>query len=237
MEDQTEQIRLLKEQLAAKNEELQTCQEELAVAKESMSSIESQLRTVRLESEVEKLRAVEQLRQHGDVEIQLLQADKDKEIARISVETDQLKSLNKTLMEEVRQLREQEQVGYKVVDHWEGLAAEDEPQDRVSNIPLPAQESQTIGDSSPLVILPSMDAPMLQSSVEVESTHSHVESTHSTTSKSPEVMQQVTELLQAQRDMMAAQIKKQLRLIICSTFKDVCWRRDLQRGWQLGEMV
>ena len=97
MEDQTEEIRLLKEQLAAKNEELRTGQEELTVAKESMSSLESQLHTVRLKSEVDKLRAVEQLRQHGDGERQLLQAGKDEEIMRISMDTDQLKSLNKAL--------------------------------------------------------------------------------------------------------------------------------------------
>jgi hypothetical protein len=52
-----------------------------------------------------------------------------------------------------------------------------------------------------------MDAPMLQPSVDTESTHSNVQSIHSMASNSSEVMQQVTELLQAQRDMMAAQIK------------------------------
>ena len=124
------------------------------------------------------------------------------------------------LQEDVRQLRKQEQVGDKVVDHSEGPTAEAEPQDRIANIPLPAQESQTSGDSPLLVVLPSTDAPMLQPHVEVESTHSVVKSTHSvvksthsTASNSPEVVQQLTELLQAQKDMIAAQILKQRRLI------------------------
>jgi hypothetical protein len=65
-DDATEQIRLLTEQLAAAHEETWTCKEELASTKESVSMLESQLRTIRLEAEVDKLRTVEQVRLHGD---------------------------------------------------------------------------------------------------------------------------------------------------------------------------
>lgn len=77
MEDDSEQIRLLNEQLAAAKEETRMYREELASVKEKASSLESQLHTVRLEAEVNHLRAVEQVRQHGDQERQLLRANKD----------------------------------------------------------------------------------------------------------------------------------------------------------------
>ena len=100
------EIRQLREQLAAAKTEAQTLQEELSSARETVTDLQSQLQTVRLEAEVEKLRAMEQVRQQGDKERHLLRLDKDKERDRLTEQNDQLQSVNQGLRREIASLEE-----------------------------------------------------------------------------------------------------------------------------------
>ncbi|MDA8003213.1 MAG: hypothetical protein MPL62_18160, partial [Alphaproteobacteria bacterium] len=59
-----------------------------------------------MEAEVEKLRAMEQVRQQSDQERQLLRMDKDKECQRLTEQNDQLQSVNQGLRREIESLEE-----------------------------------------------------------------------------------------------------------------------------------
>ena len=61
---------------------------------------------VKLEAEVEKLRAMEQVRQQGDKERHLLRLDKDKEHDRLTQQNDQLQSVNQGLRKEIVSMEE-----------------------------------------------------------------------------------------------------------------------------------
>ena len=86
--------------------EAQTLQEELSSVRETVTDLQSQLQMVRLEAEVEKLRAMEQVRQQGDKERHLLRQDKDKERDRLTEQNDQLQSVNQGLRREIASLEE-----------------------------------------------------------------------------------------------------------------------------------
>ena len=94
------------EQLAAARTEAWTLQEELSSARETVTDLQSQLQPVKLEAEVEKLRAMEQVRQQGDKERHLLRLDKDKECDRLTEQNDQLQSVNLELRREIASLDE-----------------------------------------------------------------------------------------------------------------------------------
>ena len=108
MAEDSKQIRLLQEKLAAAIEEVRTCKEELKSANESAVSLEAQLRTTKLEAEVERLRAVKDVRSRANKERQCLREDEDKEIERLSMMSDQLKSENAALKEALKQDKERE---------------------------------------------------------------------------------------------------------------------------------
>ena len=68
----------------------QTCQEELTSARETVTVLQSQLHTAKLEAKVNKLWAMEQVRQQSDKERHLLQMDREKECGRLTELSDQL---------------------------------------------------------------------------------------------------------------------------------------------------
>ena len=68
--------------------EAQMLQGEVASARKSVTDLQAQLRTIRLEAEIEKLRAMEQVRQQGDKEKHFLRLDKDKECERLTEQND-----------------------------------------------------------------------------------------------------------------------------------------------------
>ena len=226
----SEEIRQLREQLAAARTEAQTLQGELASARESVTDLEAQLRTVRLEAEVEKLRAMEQVRQQSDQERQLLRMDKDKECQRLTEQNDQLQSVNQGLRREIESLEERlqeapsepgshvaEQDDRQLVSHASPHSADNSVhvgsqtvgeggESAPSPLPVTLAEEQTadapIVGGQPPMIGPMDGQNMRESPTSVVSVEGP--DGHPT---SPSMLQQVTQLLQAQRDMMAAQIE------------------------------
>ena len=96
----SEEIRQLREQLVEARTEAQTNQEELASARETVTALQSQLQMAKLEAEIDKLRAMEEVRQQSDKERHLLRMDRE-ERGRLTELSDQLRTENQGLRREI----------------------------------------------------------------------------------------------------------------------------------------
>ena len=189
MAEESEQIRLLQEQLAAAIEDSRACKEALKSATENAASLETQMRTTKMEAEVERLRAVEDVRSRADKERQCLREDKDKEIERLSEIAEQLKSENGALKKALEQMEKREQT------------RSERPED-------PAEPSEDHVEQGQQVTAITPETTPSPQEVDREDQCSVVSVSESSTSTaSSEMMQQVTELLQAQKEMMVTQLK------------------------------
>ena len=97
----SEEIRLLREQLAEARTEARTYQRELASTQEKVTALQTQLQTVKLEAEVDKLRAIEQVRQQSDDERHFLRLDREKECGRLTEANNQLQTENQELRDKI----------------------------------------------------------------------------------------------------------------------------------------
>ena len=95
-----------REQLIAARTEAQTYQEELVSARKTVTALQSQLQTAKLKAKIDKLRAMEQVRQQSDKERHLLRMDCEKECGRLTELSDQLQTENQGLRREIESLKE-----------------------------------------------------------------------------------------------------------------------------------
>ena len=145
---------------------------------------------------MERLRAVEDTRSRADKERQCLREDQDKEIERLSVMSDQLKSENAALKEALQQDKERERS-----TPAGPLEATERSEDPVARSEDPIEQKQKDSDTVP-------ETPSSPHESDGEAQSSVLSVTESTSSTaSSEMMHQVTELLQAQKEMMVTQLK------------------------------